>query len=124
MREGDCRVATGGTTLQASLSERHVTLIVRLPDRPGALGSVASRIGAVGADITHIGIRRVDKTKGRGSETARPVPGAPLSVLDEFHLDLPITQCDPLALLQRELAEVDGAEIVEMRPIHRCPACR
>jgi hypothetical protein len=66
-----------------------------MPDRPGALGAVASRIGAVGADITDIVVRR--RADGRA--------------VDEFHLTFPGTDVDVLALLVEELAEVDGAAI-------------
>jgi ACT domain-containing protein len=72
-----------------------VVLSIRLPDRPGALGAVASRIGAVGADITDVVVHRT-----RGS-----------SALDEFHLSLPVTSVDVVALLVHELGEVDGVSI-------------
>jgi ACT domain-containing protein len=73
----------------------HVVLHVRLPDRPGALGAVASRIGAIGADITDVIV-------------ARHSDG---SAVDAFHLTLPATDVDVLALLVQELREVDGASI-------------
>ena len=73
----------------------HVVLRIRMPDRPGALGAVASRIGAVGADITDLSVHRRDGT----------------SAIDEFHLTLPDVDVDVLALLVDELNEVDGAEI-------------
>ena len=40
---------------------------IRLPDRPGALGQVASRIGAVGGDIVAIDI--LDRS-GAGPSTS------------------------------------------------------
>ena len=73
----------------------HLVLSVRLPDRPGALGAVASRIGAVGADITDVVVAR--RSDG--------------SALDVFHLTLPATDVDVLSLLVQELREVDGAAI-------------
>ena len=39
-----------------SPSEIHVLIRVWLPDRPGALGLVASRIGAVGAEIVGVDV--------------------------------------------------------------------
>ena len=73
----------------------HVVLRVRVPDRPGGLGAVASRLGAVGADITDVVVAR------RGGGTA----------IDVFHLTLPETATDLMALLEQELVEVDGADI-------------
>jgi ACT domain-containing protein len=81
---------------------RHVELHVRLPDRPGALGAVASRIGALGADITAITIASRDHHVAE----------------DVFHLDLPDTDVDVVALLHDEIHEVDGARVslVAVRP--------
>jgi len=73
----------------------HVILTIRLPDRPGALGAVASRIGAIGADITDVNVAR----------------GTDGSAVDAFHLTLPATDVDVMALLVQELREVDGASI-------------
>ncbi len=74
---------------------RHIVISVRLPNRPGALGSVASRIGAVGANITDVSVAREDD-----------------QAVDEFHLDLPDAgQVDTVAVLIDELGEVDGARI-------------
>lgn len=74
---------------------RHLVLHLRLPDRPGALGAVASRIGAVGADITDVAVARRDGG----------------SAVDVFHLTLPEARVDVLALLCAELREVDGADV-------------
>jgi ACT domain-containing protein len=71
----------------------HIVLSVRLPDRPGALGAVASRLGAIRADITDIIVSRRDD-------------GA---AVDVFHLDLP--QDDLTELIHAELGEVDGVVI-------------
>ena len=75
---------------------RHLLLTVVMPDRPGALGAVASRIGALGADITDIDVG------GRGRGT----------VDDTFHLDLPASSFDLVELLLGELREVDGVVVV------------
>jgi UTP:GlnB (protein PII) uridylyltransferase len=74
-------------------------LEVRLPDRPGALGAVASRIGAVGGDIVAVDIVT------RGGEHA----------VDEFVVELPGD--DLVSLLLHEVHEVDGVDVVEIRPL-------
>lgn len=72
---------------------RHVVVTLRLPDRPGALGAVASRIGAVGADITDV---RVSSRRAGVAE-------------DIFHIDLPIlSDVDTVGLLLDEIHQVDG----------------
>ncbi len=63
---------------------------VRVPDRPGALGLVASRIGALRGDI--VGIEVLDRTGG--------------VALDELAVVLP--DGDVIPALAREIAEVDG----------------
>lgn len=73
---------------------------VRLLDRPGALGLVASRIGAVGGDIVAIDI--LQRTGGEA--------------LDEFVVELAADQL--VELLRREIHEVDGAEVEEVRLLH------
>lgn len=85
---------------------RHVELHVRLPDRPGALGAVASRIGALGADITDV---RIASRDHRVAE-------------DVFHLDLPDTDVDVVTLLHDEIHEVDGARVslIAVRPDDCC----
>lgn len=75
-----------------------------MPDRPGALGAVASRIGAVGADICDVSVHR------RSDGTA----------VDEFHLTLPATDVDVLDLLVHELNEVDGTAIESCEPADCC----
>jgi ACT domain-containing protein len=72
--------------------DRHMLVAVDLPDRPGALGAVASRIGALGVDITDIHFG--DRTDG--------------NVVCTFHLDLPPSEVDLVELLLTELREVDG----------------
>ena len=75
-------------------SRRHVIVTLQLPDRPGALGAVASRIGSVGADITDV---RVSARRGGVAE-------------DVFHLDLPPSGegVDVIGLILAEIAQVDG----------------
>jgi hypothetical protein len=77
------------------------TYVVRLwlPDRPGALGQVASRIGAVRGEI--VGIEILERGAGRA--------------VDELVVDLP----DPgLAdLLVQEIQQVDGVDVEEIRPV-------
>ena len=70
------------------------TFLVRieLPDRPGALGAVASRIGAVRGDVVSIEIIR--RQDGRA--------------LDEFVVELADAELVPLLLT--EIAEVDGPD--------------
>ncbi|HXB36426.1 MAG TPA: hypothetical protein VNU75_01855 [Acidimicrobiales bacterium] len=69
---------------------------IALPDRPGALGLVASRIGAVGGDIVAINI--LEREDGRA--------------VDEFVVEIGL---DLIDLLQSEIHEVDGVSILEIR---------
>ncbi len=85
----------------------HALIRVRVPDRPGALGLVASRIGALKSDI--IGISVLDRADG--------------SALDELAVVIP--DADLIPALAHEIEEVDGAtvesiEIVEGVPEPRC----
>lgn len=76
------------------------TYVVRvwLPDRPGALGAVAGRIGAVRGDV--VGIDILESGAGRA--------------VDELVVQLP----DPalVELLVSEIEEVDGARVELVRP--------
>jgi hypothetical protein len=76
------------------------TYIVRvwLPDRPGALGQVASRIGAVRGDV--VGIDILERGGGRA--------------IDELVVEIP----DPnlVSLLSAEIAQVDGVDVEDVRP--------
>jgi hypothetical protein len=76
------------------------TWIVRvwLPDRPGALGQVASRIGSVGADV--VGIDILERGAGRA--------------IDELAVELPDDELVPL--LVREVNQVDGVDVEDVRP--------
>jgi ACT domain-containing protein len=69
---------------------------IALPDRPGALGLVASRIGAVGGDIVAINI--LEREAGRA--------------VDEFVVEIGQELID---LLQSEIHEVDGVSVLEIR---------
>ncbi len=81
----------------------HVLVRVWLPDRPGALGLVASRIGAVGGDIVGIDVLE------RGTDIA----------VDEFAVVL--ATLDVVDLLVREVEEVDGASVEEVRIVGAFP---
>jgi hypothetical protein len=80
-------------------------LLVRvwLTDRPGALGQVASRIGAMRGDI--IGVDVLERT-----ETI---------AIDEFAVALP--ELEHVELLVREIEEVDGVSVEEWRVVDRFP---
>ena len=83
--------------------QRYVVRI-RLPDRPGALGQVASRIGAVGGDIVAIDI--LERDQGRA--------------IDEFVLEM---DGDHLVeLLRSEIHEVDGVHVEDVRRTEPEPA--
>jgi hypothetical protein len=72
---------------------------VRLPDRPGALGAVASRIGAVGGDVVAIDILQRDDGV----------------VIDELGV---VLAADNLAtLLRDEILEVDGVVVESLRAV-------
>jgi hypothetical protein len=77
------------------------TYIVRLwlPDRAGALGQVASRIGAVRGEI--VGIDILERGAGRA--------------IDELAVELP--DHDLLPLLAQEIEQVDGVDVEEIRPV-------
>ncbi len=72
---------------------------VWLPDRPGALGQVATRIGGVHGDV--VGIEILERGGG--------------SAVDELIVALPddVTR----ELLLTEIAQVDGVAIEDIRPI-------
>ncbi len=76
------------------------TFVVRLwlPDRPGALGAVASRIGAVRGDV--VGIDILERGAGR--------------VIDELVVDLP--DADLVSMLVAEITQVDGVDVEDVRP--------
>ncbi len=73
------------------------TVRVWVPDRPGALGAVASRIGAVRGDM--IGIDILERGGGRA--------------IDELVVDLPSESL--VDLLVAEISEVDGVDVEDVR---------
>ncbi|NND74387.1 MAG: hypothetical protein HKN44_05220 [Ilumatobacter sp.] len=78
-----------------------LTVVVRvwMPDRPGALGQVASRIGAVRGDV--LGIEILEQGAGRA--------------IDELTVQLP----DPalIPLLTAEIDAVDGVSVENIREV-------
>ena len=76
------------------------TFLVRvwLPDRPGALGAVASRIGAVRGDV--VGIDILERGAGRA--------------IDELVVQLP--DAELVTLLAAEISQVDGVDVEDVRP--------
>lgn len=78
-----------------------VTLVIRvwMPDRPGALGQVASRIGAVRGDV--LGIEILEQGVDQ--------------VIDELTVTLP--DIDVVPLLIQEVGDVDGVSVESVRTI-------
>ena len=76
------------------------TFVVRMwvPDRPGALGQVASRIGAVRGDV--VGIDILERGAGRA--------------IDELVVELPDSGL--VSLLLAEIDQVDGVDVEDVRP--------
>src|SRR5258706_3319315 len=77
------------------------TFVVRvwLPDRPGALGAVASRIGAVRGDL--VGIEILETGAGRA--------------IDELVVSLPDEDLVPL--LVKEIQEVEDVDVEDVRRV-------
>ena len=77
------------------------TFVVRLwlPDRPGALGQVASRIGAVEGDV--VGIEILERGGG--------------SAIDDLTVSLP--DASLVDLLISEIRQVDGVAVEDVRPV-------
>jgi hypothetical protein len=101
---GVTKVTSDATTNTGN--DSHMLVRVWLPDRPGALGLVASRIGALGADIVGVDVLE------RSDHVA----------VDEFAISLP--NVDLVKLLVREIEEVDGASVEEWRLVGRFPDAR
>ena len=74
-------------------------LRVWLPDRPGALGAVASRIGAVKGDV--VGIEILETGQGQA--------------VDELVVELP--DATLVDLLVSEVRQVDGVQVEEVRSV-------
>lgn len=70
-----------------------------MPDRPGALGAVASRIGSVRGDVVAVEI--IERNAGRA--------------VDEFVVE--VADGENLPLLLSEILEVDGVLVEEAHPI-------
>ncbi|MGY6500241.1 MAG: hypothetical protein ACXIVQ_04980 [Acidimicrobiales bacterium] len=77
------------------------TFVVRLwlPDRPGALGAVTSRIGAVRGSV--VGIEILERGAGRA--------------IDELVVELPGSEL--VDLLINEISQVDGVDVEFVQPI-------
>jgi hypothetical protein len=75
-------------------------LRIWLDDRPGALGQVASRIGSVRGDL--VGIEILERGAGKA--------------IDEIVVEIP--SHDLLDLLIREIHEVDGVDVEDVRESH------
>ncbi len=77
------------------------TFVVRVwvPDRPGALGQVASRIGAVRGDV--VGIDILERGAGRA--------------IDELVVELP--DAGLVSLLLAEIGQVDGVDVEDVRAV-------
>lgn len=77
-----------------------MVLRVWMPDRPGALGAVATRIGAVGGDL--VGIEIVERGAGRA--------------VDDLSVELPSPEL--LELLVGEIHDVEGVDVEDVRFPH------
>ncbi|MFZ4585860.1 MAG: hypothetical protein ACOYNI_11615 [Acidimicrobiia bacterium] len=84
----------------------HALIRVWLPDRPGALGLVASRIGAARGDI--VGVDVLESGDG--------------IVVDEFAVELADESL--VATLVREVEQVDGASVEQVRVVSDFPDAR
>src|SRR5437899_139161 len=85
------------------MATAHVLVRVWLPDRPGALGQVASRIGSVRGDIVGVDVLECDGGVA----------------IDEFAVNLADPELVPM--LVREIEEVDGASVEEVRVVNHFP---
>ncbi|HEV7865129.1 MAG TPA: hypothetical protein VGR20_20705 [Acidimicrobiia bacterium] len=85
------------------MATAHVLVRVWLPDRPGALGQVASRIGSVRGDIVGVDVLECDGGVA----------------IDEFAVNLADAELVPM--LVREIEEVDGASVEEVRVVGHFP---
>jgi hypothetical protein len=80
-----------------------VALRLWMPDRPGVLGQVASRIGAVRGDV--VGIEILEREDG--------------VAVDELVVELP--PGIPWDLLLREVSQVDGVTVEDIRAVTAVP---
>ena len=81
-----------------------LVLRIWLPDRPGALGAVASRVGAIRGDV--VGIEVVEREGG--------------VAVDDIVVDLP--DDDLLELMLAEVRQVDGVRVEDVHPDSAAPA--
>jgi hypothetical protein len=88
-----------GRVVDTDEPTRSLVVRVWLPDRPGGLGAVASRIGGVGGDVHEIEV--IDRGAGRA--------------VDEFLVTVPAAVSDDL--LTREIEDVDGVDVEELRAV-------
>jgi hypothetical protein len=88
------------------MSECRALVRVQIPDRPGALGLVASRIGALKGDI--VGIEVLDRRDG--------------SAIDEFAVVF--ASDEVLPGVHREISEVDGARVDAIEVVGEFPEPR
>jgi hypothetical protein len=101
----ECSGLTIASMSAAGTSPRAASVLLRvwLPDRPGALGAVASRIGAVRGDI--VGIDVLERDDG--------------VAIDEFGVVL--SDAELLPLLVREVEEVDGCRVEHVTVVSHFP---
>src|SRR5579862_9394491 len=81
-----------------------LVLRIWLPDRPGALGAVASRVGAIRGDV--VGIEVVEREGG--------------VAVDDLVVDLPDDGL--LELMLAEVRQVDGVRVEDVHPDSAAPA--
>lgn len=81
-----------------------LVLRIWLPDRPGALGAVASRVGAIRGDV--VGIEVVERDGG--------------VAVDDLVVDLPDDNL--LDLMLAEVRQVDGVRVEDVHPDSAAPA--
>ena len=81
---------------------------VWLPDRPGALGAVASRIGAVGGDV--VGIDILERGAGRAIDEL-------VVEFAEANIPVGVDIDDLVTLMVNEMQQVDGVSVEEVRPL-------
>src|SRR5438270_12968001 len=86
-----------------AMATAHVLVRVWLPDRPGALGQVASRIGSLRGDIVGVDVLECDGGVA----------------IDEFAVNL--AEADLVPMLVREIEEVAGASVEEVRVVNHFP---